>query len=277
MKEKEPCLFKGDSNYPYRIGWTFDELLDEAIDVIKRHEPPEGYYGGFSGGKDSVMLKEVAKLAGVKVRWRYNMTTIDPPELIRFIKAHHPDVEFVKPEKGNFFTYGAKVKGVPTRRARWCCDVYKEGKEPKGSTVLVGVRAEESAARRKNYDGFISNHKGIKLIAPLFHVDSEDLWNFIKGRKIPYCSLYDEGFHRLGCVGCPMAGKKGRRKEFDRWPKFEKLWRRMFKQVWERRTTESPVQKDGKPWFGLVYFDNWEDMWDWWLNDKPLPKEKKNG
>ena len=267
MKRREPCLFKGDADYPYRIGWTFDELLDEAIDVIRKNEPPEGYYGGFSGGKDSVMLKEVARMAGVKVRWRYNVTTIDPPELIYFMREHHPDVEFLKPEAGNFFAYGANCAGFPTRRARWCCRVYKEGKEPKGSTVLVGVRAEESHTRRSRYQGFVNKPNNITLVAPLFHIDSEDLWAFIKGRCIPYCSLYDEGFHRLGCVGCPMGGTKGRKQDFKRWPRFERLWKRMFRHLWERKAIDPE-------WFGCRHFNGWEEMWDWWLNDKPLPKSK---
>ena len=217
------------------------------------------------------MLKEVAKLAGVKVRWRYNMTTIDPPELIRFIKEHHPDVEFVKPEK-NFFTVGVQ-KGFPSRLSRWCCDVYKEGKEPKGASILVGIRGEESPSRRKRYNDLVHKYKGRILIAPLFHVDSEDLWTFIRGREIPYCSLYDEGFHRLGCVGCPMGGKIGRKKEFARWPKYEFLWKKMFRKIWEERS-RNPIRKNGRKWKMLDCFNNWEEMWDWWLNDKPLPKSK---
>jgi phosphoadenosine phosphosulfate reductase len=272
MRGREQFLFRAQPSDPYRIGWTFDELLEEAIEVIRKYEPSEGYYGGFSGGKDSVMLKEVARMAGVKVRWRYNVTTIDPPELIYFIREHHPDVEFMRPEKGNFFTYAAKVACFPTRRARWCCEVYKEGKEPKGSTVLLGIRAEESPARRKRYAGFTNTHKGVTTIAPLLHIDTEDLWTFIKGRKLPYCSLYDEGFKRLGCIGCPFTGAKNRRRELDRWPKFEAKWKKLFQQVWERRN--GTLQRNGKIWFGNAFFKNWEEMWEWWVSNKPLPKKK---
>jgi hypothetical protein len=73
-------------------GCTLSELADAAIALLREHEPPEGYYGCFSGGKDSVVIKELARIAGVRVDWNYNVTTADPPELTRFIKEHHPDV-----------------------------------------------------------------------------------------------------------------------------------------------------------------------------------------
>lgn len=100
---------------------------------------------------------------------------------------------------------------------------------------------------------------------------SDHVWQFIRNRNLTYCRLYDEGFDRLGCIGCPMARREGRLREFARWPRYERLWKRLFRQVWERRT--GSTQRDGKQWFGDRYFASWQEMWEWWLSDEPLPKD----
>lgn len=249
---------------------TLNQLVQRAIDLLRANEPTEGYYGCFSGGKDSVVIKALAAMAGVKVTWYYNKTTIDPPELVRFIRKEHPDVVFVRPKHGNFFRRMAEKKGFPTRRVRWCCDEYKEARPPKGSTLILGIRAEESAKRAARWQE-VQQHWRTKApcVQPILHWSSDEVWQFIRGQGLAYCSLYDEGFHRLGCIGCPMAREVGRRKEFARWPQFEAKWKKAFEAVWNRRT--GTLQRNGKPWFGDVYFRNWEEMWEWWLCDRPLP------
>jgi 3'-phosphoadenosine 5'-phosphosulfate sulfotransferase (PAPS reductase)/FAD synthetase len=50
-----------------KANMLFDKFSeDEALHFIKEHEPPEGYMGLFSGGKDSCVIKHLAKQAGVK-------------------------------------------------------------------------------------------------------------------------------------------------------------------------------------------------------------------
>lgn len=247
------------------------ELIANSIAVLRENEPAEGYYGAFSGGKDSVIIKELARRAGVKVTWHYNVTTIDPPELVRFIREQHPDVHWDRPKHGNFF-HRMEKKGFPTRVARWCCEEYKESAPPKGSVLIMGIRAAESPRRAKTWK-LVTFHTRTRAwcISPILPWSDAAVWEFIKGEKIPYCSLYDEGFKRLGCIGCPMARKAGKRMEFDRWPRFEALWKRSFQRIWERRGDPSYRQRDGRIWFGRVYFHNWEEMWEWWLSDKSLP------
>jgi hypothetical protein len=71
-----------------------------------------------------------------------------------------------------------------------------------------------------------------------------------------------------------MARKGGRLKQFARWPGFERKWKKLFRQTWELRT--GMTQRDGRQWFGARNFASWEEMWEWWLNDEPLPgKEEK--
>lgn len=251
--------------------WTTPRVLS-AIKLLKENEPESGYYGCFSGGKDSVAIKELARLAEVNVEWHYHKTTIDPPELVQFIKKFHPDVIFDRPKHGNFFNRMVK-KGFPTRRARWCCSEYKEGNMPSTSVAIMGIRAEESSNRAKRW-GLISEHYYTKavVINPIFEWSSDELWDFIRSYNVPYCSLYDEGFKRLGCIGCPQARSKGRIKEFSRWPQYEKKWKGAFEKIWNLRTGK--LQRNGRVWFGDVFFHNWEEMYEWWLSDKSLPKKR---
>jgi phosphoadenosine phosphosulfate reductase len=231
--------------------------------------PKDGkYYGCFSGGKDSVVIKELARRAGVPVTWHYNVTTIDPPELVRFIRKHHPEVLFDRPKKP--FFVAMRTRGFPTRRARWCCQYYKERAAPSGSRILVGVRAAESASRKKTWKQVMKrNEKNVIAVAPILYWSDDHVWEFIRGEGLPYCSLYDEGFHRLGCIGCPMAREASRKKEFARWPQYEKLWKDGFRRVWERRS--GSLQRDGRIWFGDAFFSSWEEMWAWWLSNASLP------
>jgi phosphoadenosine phosphosulfate reductase len=161
-------------------------------------------------------------------------------------------------------------KGFPTRRNRWCCDEYKESRSPKDATLIMGIRAEESASRRRRWLE-VQRHwrTGSKVVSPILGMASDEIWAFILDNGLPYCSLYNEGFHRLGCIGCPLAREASRRKEFERWPAFEQKWRRSFRRIWERRS--GTLQRDGREWFGDAFFRDWEEMWDWWLSDKGLP------
>lgn len=94
------------------VNISLEEKIKRAIILLKENEPKEGYYLAFSGGKDSCTIKELAILSGVKFDAWYNNTTIDPPELVRFIKEYHKDVKWNFP-KENMFKRIATRKGMP--------------------------------------------------------------------------------------------------------------------------------------------------------------------
>lgn len=73
------------------------------------------------------------------------------------------------------------------------------------------------------------------LVNPIIDWTTEEVWEFLKEYNIPYCSLYDEGFKRLGCIGCPMASKTMREYEFERWPKYKNLYMIAFQKMIENR------------------------------------------
>lgn len=130
------------------------DKVQASIDILKLFEPPEGYYLAFSGGKDSQCVYHLAKMAGVKFDAHYAVTSVDPPELVRFIKDNYPDVEMKIPHDhdGNPITMWnliPKRMMPPTRIARYCCEKLKES-SGKYRITLTGVRKAESVNRSKN-------------------------------------------------------------------------------------------------------------------------------
>ena len=110
----------------HQLNMQGKDKVQVAIDRLKLFEPPEGYYLAFSGGKDSVVIKKLADLAGVKYDAHYRVTSVDPPELVQFIKNDHPDVIRERPldKNGNQITMWnliPKKRMPPTQLIRYCC------------------------------------------------------------------------------------------------------------------------------------------------------------
>ena len=128
-------------------GYDTTDYITESIAFLRDNEPPEGFFVGFSGGKDSIVTLELCRMAGVKHEAFYSCTRIDPPEVVRFIRQHYPEVTWLYPKMTMWD--GIKKKCPPLRTARWCCDVLK--KEPARDHPLkhriMGIRAEESVRR----------------------------------------------------------------------------------------------------------------------------------
>ena len=192
-----------------------------AVALLQEHEPPEGYYLAFSGGKDSIVCYDLLQKSGVKFDAHYNMTTIDPPELTAFIRRHYPDVHWHKPmykgKRTNFYRL-IETKGLPNRWVRWCCSVLKEGGGAK-RTVVVGVRAAESVKRSK-YAIYEPKHNDSNtyLLRPILRWETSDVWDYIRANELPYCELYDRGWDRIGCIMCPLACIRKRHMDMLRYP-----------------------------------------------------------
>lgn len=259
------------------------DRVEVAIKRLQTFEPPEGYYLAFSGGKDSVVIKALADMAKVKYDAHYNVTSVDPPELIQFIRKYHPDVkwEFPRDKDGNHITMWnliPKKKMPPTRLARYCCQILKEG-GGKGRFVVTGVRWAESARRKNDRAGLELDYdrgkkkrksldpdnpdnaemaqfcpiKGKSIINPVIDWSNEDIWEFIHRYEIPYCSLYDQGYTRLGCIGCPMNIKAA--EELERYTKYKQAYLRAFERMLEE------LRKNDK----TTSWKTAQDVMDWWL------------
>lgn len=133
------------------------QLLQKAEKLALSYDATGGYFLAFSGGKDSQCLYHVAKLAGVKFVPHMNLTSVDPPEVIRFVKQQYPDVHFIKPKK-SIYQYAVEKQILPTQRVRWCCNEYKEHAGA-GLVTLIGIRHAESSRRAKRNEVEISNLK----------------------------------------------------------------------------------------------------------------------
>ena len=258
-----------------------EDKVANSIEALKSFEPPEGYYVAFSGGKDSVVVKALCDMAGVKYDAHYNVTSVDPPELVQFIKDYYPDVKREIPHDGNgkpitMWNLIPKKLMPPTRMVRYCCSVLKE-QGGKGRVCITGVRWAESA-RRKNKHGLVSIWGGVilnndndesrevlescyrhkkTLLNPIINWEDEDVWEFIKKNKIPYCKLYDEGYARLGCIGCPMNAKTAAA-ELEKYPKYKNAYLRSFKKMIQARHEKGLKTEWETP----------EEVMEWWLTGK---------
>lgn len=256
-----------------------------AIQRLQTFVPLDGFFLAFSGGKDSICIYHLCKEAGVKFDAHYSHTTVDPPELIYFLREHYPDVIIDKP--GTTMWQLIVKKGMPpTRMVRYCCDELKEG-GGRGRVMVTGVRWEESPKRKNNrglleLNNYTSKYirlmndndearrmfetcamKSMHTLNPIIDWTQEDVWEYIHSRNLAYCKLYDEGFERIGCIGCPLAGSKQMQFEFTRYPKYHQAYLRAFEKM-------LVVRKDnGKP------YHQWktaEDVMAWWLDEKRSSK-----
>ena len=252
------------------------ELLQKAERIALNYDAEQGYYLAFSGGKDSQALYHMTQLAGVKFQGHMNLTSVDPPEVIRFVKKNYPEVELIKPGK-SIFQHAIEKQILPTMRVRWCCKEYKEAAGA-GKVTLIGIRKAESTRRAKRNEVEINNRKfsgdldgleeyrqeqkakrmkrkakadGVNitnadeeqtlgcihgkeslLVSPIIYWTEQDVWDFLNDVvRVPHCSLYDEGWRRIGCIGCPMSSHKQKMLENEHYPHVKRGWIKAIKAI----------------------------------------------
>lgn len=228
--------------------------VEVAIMRLQQFQPSEGYFLAFSGGKDSVVIYDLAIRAGVKFDAHYNITGIDPPELVKFIRQNYPLMTWEKPLE-SIWSLVAR-KGLPRRNSRYCCEYLKEHSGA-GRTVVTGIRWAESARRHKRK--MVESCRWVKakfFIHPIIDWSASEVWEYIKMYALPYCSLYDEGFHRLGCILCPMTTKAQAERDIARWPKIAEAW---FRATVRYFNTGAEATKK---------FESPEALFQWWISRK---------
>lgn len=250
---------------------TLDEKIEYSINLLRKSEemalrmdPENGFYLAFSGGKDSQVLYHLAVQGGVKFKAHMNFTSVDPPEVIRFVKKNYPDVELIKPKMSIYDM--AKKKGcLPTRLVRWCCEEFKE-MSGAGKVTLIGIRKSESTNRKKRneietgdrkFSGTFdqwSEHqekmvtcvggKDKILVSPILYWTEKDVWDYLKRMHIQYCELYDKGYKRIGCIMCPMSNYKQNVREMKDFPHVGKNWRKTIEWLIENKWKDKPLLQD---------------------------------
>ena len=263
-----------------KIEYSVD-LIRKAERMALRLDPKNGFYNTFSGGKDSQCLYHLVKLAGVKAKTHMNLTSVDPPEVIRFVKQHYPDVELIKP-KMSIYEMAKRKHILPTRMFRWCCAEYKE-MSGAGKVTLIGVRKQESARRAKREEVSVSikgkrneqtfdqwseheeqmvacvGGKDKILVSPIMYWTEKDVWEFLNANNIPHCKLYDEGYRRIGCICCPMSNYKSKLRDIERFPHVKRKWLETIQHLIDNGYMNRN-------------FSDAETGFRWWISDKSFDK-----
>lgn len=253
----------------------------------------------YSGGKDSDVLLELFKRSGIPFEVHNSHTTADAPQTVRHIQKvfRGLESEWIKCEI-EMPTYKGEPTSMwklipeklmpPTRLVRYCCSVLKET-GCANRYIATGVRWDESTARmqREEFEK-IANKKKDKekftiimlmndndkrrrmnelcmqqnkmVVNPIIDWTHRDVWEYINSEKIETCELYQCGYDRVGCIGCPMAGKK-RKREFEDFPEYKKLYIHAFERMLKER------ERRGKE-------NTWktgEDVFAWWIGDENVP------
>lgn len=273
-----------------------------AIEYLKAFEPKdEPYYLCYSGGKDSDCIRILAELAGVKYEAKHNLTTVDAPETVRYIRdtigkenINYPNI--------TMWQLIVKKRMPPTRFTRYCCEVFKEH-GGKGHIKITGVRWAESRNRAENRDfiSIIGKPKTLQRIAankninfkitpkggialnndnaesrrfvehcyrttstmlnPIVDWTDEEVWDFLKYYGCNSNPLYQCGQKRIGCIGCPMQGGKGMKEDFAIYPKYRMAYVRAFDKMLIARK-ESGLEVKGS-------WRDGESVMRWWVGDDP--------
>jgi 3'-phosphoadenosine 5'-phosphosulfate sulfotransferase (PAPS reductase)/FAD synthetase len=79
---------------------TLEDKVKLAIERLQfyRDRKHEKTYLAFSGGKDSIVIYDLAKQSGIPIEPHNHFTTVDPPELVRFVKENYPEVIVDRPD-----------------------------------------------------------------------------------------------------------------------------------------------------------------------------------
>lgn len=92
------------------------------------------------------------------------------------------------------------------------------------------------------------------LINPIIDWTDDDVWEFLKYQGCSSNPLYQCGEKRIGCIGCPLAGGKAQKKEFELYPVYRQNYVKAFDRMLEN------LGKD-------VDWRNGEEVMTWWVGD----------
>lgn len=253
----------------------------------------------YSGGKDSDVMLELFKRSGVPFEVHNSHTTADAPQTVYHIREVFRGLELqgikctidyhVQPDGSRVTMWNLIPRKLmpPTRIVRYCCSELKETFGA-GRYISTGIRWSESS-RRKEWGSFsqpdnrihasdeimLNSENDIKrkliehclqknkmVVNPIIDWKDSDVWEYIKSERIHVNCLYKEGFDRIGCIGCPMAGKK-RWFEFGVFPKYKNAYISAFDRMIRERERERRMLE--------TKWKTGEEAFLWWMEDDNIP------
>lgn len=253
----------------------------------------------YSGGKDSDVMLELFRRSGIPFEVHNSHTTADAPQTVRHIRETFRRLELAGiPCEIEMPTYQGERTSMwklipqklmpPTRLVRYCCSVLKEtgcknrfistgirwaestSRKGRGEFEKIGGRKSDSEkfseimlmndndSRRRVTELCMQKHK--MVVNPIIDWTDADVWEFIRSEHIQTCDLYRCGYERVGCIGCPMAGKK-RYKEFSDFPEYKRLYIHAFGRMLEERKRRGKKCK----------WKTAEEVFLWWMEDDNIP------
>ena len=276
------------------------EMERRVIEVLKSFEPEdEPYYLCYSGGKDSDCIRILADLAGVKHDIVNNHTTVDAPETVQYIRSI-PNVHIDMPEytmwdlivkkkipPTRLMRYcceelkehggAGRVKITGVRKA----ESFSRSENADLVTIIGKPKTIEKLLEELNAEYRVSRKGGIVLstdndasrraveycykttsttINPIIDWSDSEVWEFLNGYGCRSNPLYECGFRRIGCIGCPMGGAVSMKREFAIYPEYRKIYVHAFDRMLKAR---AEAGLDNKSWH------TGEDVMSWWLGEDP--------
>lgn len=247
--------------------------IERAIKLLRSASKIAGEHGqpleiAYSGGKDSDVILQLARMSGVEYRAIYKNTTIDPSGTIKHVRDN--GVEVLQPAM-NFQQIIAK-KGFPNRWRRFCCRVLKEYKIL--DYAVIGVRRDESRSRADRYqepEQCRTYEKGVKVrqYFPILDWTMQDVSEFVKEQGIQCHPLYydeDGNFHperRLGCMCCPIKSRQKRIIEFKQYPRMLRFYIRGGQKYIDTHKDSKNVKKfdDVYKWLTMdIFCDSYNEF-----------------
>lgn len=112
--------------------------------------------------------------------------------------------------------------------------------------AAAGLLTTDDASSRRLFEQ--CRMRGVRVLNPIIDWSDDDVWSYLHSRGIEGNPLYKEGWTRIGCVGCPLAGRRAREIAFARYPKLYKAWADAIEYVVARRKEMgNPLILMGRP------------------------------
>lgn len=270
-----------------------------AIERLRAFEPKsEPYFLCYSGGKDSDCIRILANLAGVRHDIVNNHTTVDAPETVRYIRSI-PGIKILYPEKTMWQLIVEKLMPPTRFVRYCCAELKERGGKGRIKVTGIRWAESVNRAKNAGVVRVIGKYKTMRKLAdeigadvlesekgglimnddndrnrrlvehcyrttstmvnPIVDWTDTEVWEFLRHYGCESNPLYQCGYKRIGCIGCPMSTANRMKKEFARYPKYKELYIRAFDRMLEERKKR-----------GLSNVSGWTDgknVMKWWLGE----------